>query len=349
MGGNTAGVPRERLLVGEKFSVEFAPVERELSRKVGDVRFASPVSMRNEWTTVRIQHKVPGSALGKKLACGIPVVDKNGNKSVKDMWMHYVDFEVEMQFSDYKNNALAYGRSNRNSNGEYKNIGKSGGVIKCGDGLYAQVESANTYYYTEFSLKLIEDALLELSINKLPKEQRTFILKTGERGAIQFSKAVQEIASGWIGLGYSINADALGIVKKTSSPLHQNALSVGAQFTEYQAPNGVIIKVEVDPHYDDEVRNKILHPKGGPAYSYRYDILDIGTMDQPNIFKCKIRGQEELRGYQWGMRNPFTGVVDNYNMSYDEDSAQIHKMASLGICVLDPTRTVSLIPEVLQG
>lgn len=36
-------------------------------------------------------------------------------------------------------------------------------------------------------------------------------------------------------------------------------------------------------------------------------------------------------------------------MSYDEDSAVIHKMAKLGICVLDPTRTMSLIPAILQG
>ena len=36
--------------------------------KVGDVRFNSPVSMRNEWSTIRIQHKVTGSMLNKKLA-----------------------------------------------------------------------------------------------------------------------------------------------------------------------------------------------------------------------------------------------------------------------------------------
>ena len=38
-----------------------------------------------------------------------------------------------------------------------------------------------------------------------------------------------------------------------------------------------------------------MHPLGGPAFSYRYDILDIGTMDQPNIFKCAIKGQAEYR------------------------------------------------------
>lgn len=53
-GGNTDGVPAERLLAGERFSVEAAFVESELSRKVGDIRYSSPVSMRNEWSTIRI-------------------------------------------------------------------------------------------------------------------------------------------------------------------------------------------------------------------------------------------------------------------------------------------------------
>ena len=35
-GGNTEGVPSERLQPGERFSVEAAFIEREMSRKVGD-------------------------------------------------------------------------------------------------------------------------------------------------------------------------------------------------------------------------------------------------------------------------------------------------------------------------
>lgn len=41
MGGNTVGIPAERLLAGERFSVGFAPVEKELSRGVGDRMFVS--------------------------------------------------------------------------------------------------------------------------------------------------------------------------------------------------------------------------------------------------------------------------------------------------------------------
>ena len=301
-GGNTAGVPAERLLAGERFSVEAAFVEKELSRKVGDVRFSSPVSMRNEWSVVRIQHKVPGSMLNKKLAVGIPVTKETEGrytKSVETMWMHHVDWEVEQQFSEYKNNALAFGRSNRNQNGEYMNFGKSGNVIKTGAGLFEQMEVANTMYYNTFSLKLLEDALYELSAAKLDYGDRYFLIKTGERGAIQFHKEVLKTVSGWS--QFVLDNSSVSVVQKTQSNLHSNALSAGFQFVEYKAPNGVRVKIDVDPFYDDPVRNKILHPNGGVAFSYRYDIMYIGTMDQPNIFKCKIKGDNEYRGYQWGL------------------------------------------------
>lgn len=349
-GGNTLGCPAERLLAGERFSKEAAFVEKELSRKVGDLRFSSPVSMRNEWSTIRKQYKVPGSMLNKKLAVGIPITkETNGRytKTVATMWMHNVEWQFEQEFSEEKNNALAFGRSNRNSNGEYMNFGKSGNPIKTGAGLFEQMEVGNTMYYNTFSIKLIEDALYELSAAKLDMNDRYFLIKTGERGAIQFHKAVLQTVSGWT--QFTLNGDQLGIVEKTQSNLHSNALSAGFQFVEYKAPNGVRVKIDVDPYYDDPVRNKIQHPNGGPAFSYRYDIMYIGTMDQPNIFKCKIKGQDEFRGYQWGLRNPYTGQMGNPYMSFDEDSAIYHRMATFGICVLDPTRTMSIIPAILQG
>lgn len=49
------------------------------------------------------------------------------------------------------------------------------------------------------------------------------------------------------------------------------------------------------------------------------------------------------------VRNPFTGEVNINYMSHDEDSTTIHKMTTFGVCVLDPTRTMSIIPAILQG
>ena len=349
MGGVTDGIPVERLQQGERFSHEFAPVEREISRKVGDLRFTAPVSMRNEWTTLRKQCKVPGSTmLNKKLACGVPVVDKNGNKKVETMWMPWAEWQFEQEWSDEKNSALMFGTSNRNANGEYANIGKSGEVIRMGDGLLAQMKYGNTYYYNDFSLKMLEDALYELSAAKLDFGERTFVIRTGEQGAILFHNAVRNVMSGW--KEFQVNADALGVVRKTTSPLNKNALAAGYQFTEFSAPNGVTVKLEVDSFYDDPVRNKVLDNNGHPVMSSRFDIMYIGTMDQPNIFKCAIKGNPEFRGFQWGpFANPFTGEVNNMSASFDEDAAVMRRKTTLGVCILDPTRTMSLIPASLEG
>lgn len=346
MGGVTTGMPAEELQAGKRFSVDYSPVEKELSRQVGDVRFASPISMRNEWSVIRIKHKEPGNMLNKKVGVGVPYEDKNRRVQVVNKWIHYVEYQVETQFEEEKNNLIMYGRSNRNSNGEYMNIGKSGNVIKMGSGLREQMEVGNQIWYNHFSLRLLENALLELSIGKLKMKDRIFVLKTGERGAIQFHNAVvNDVEKRWG--AFIINADQLGMVRRTNSELNQNSLSAGYQFTEYRAPNNVVIRVEIDPLFDDPVRNKIMHPAGGVAESYRYDLMYIGTMDQPNIQLATLEGQEESRAYQWGLRNPYTGQNFNPHASFDEDSAVIHRMWTGGVFILDATRTMSLIPSIL--
>lgn len=60
------------------------------------------------------------------------------------------------------------------------NFGKSGLPIKTGAGLLEQMEVANTYYYNDFSLKLLTDALYQLSASKLEMGDRKFLIKTGE-------------------------------------------------------------------------------------------------------------------------------------------------------------------------
>lgn len=355
MGGNTAGVPAERLLLGERFSVEYAPVEKELSRKVGDIRFTSPVSMRGEWTTLRIQHKVPGNKYNKKVAFGIPMVQegKNGQqvKSVDKMWMHYVDWQLALEWAGYKNRALAFGRSNRNSNGEYLNFGKSGNVIRMGSGIFEQAEAGNVVYYNDTSsiMTYILDALYVLSEGKIAFGNRKFIIKTGERGALLFNRAAQAIGSGWLPLGLQYSENNPPALSKTSASFTNAAVRMtDYQITEWQAPNGVFVKLDVDTFYDDKVRNKIYHPEGGVAFSYRFDIWYIGVEDVPNIQKIALKGKPEFWGYEWGFRNPFTGQISNMNMSHDEDSCTVHRMTTLGAIVYDPTRMVSIIPSILK-
>ena len=108
------------------------------------------------------------------------------------------------------------------------------------------------------------------------------------------------------------------------------------------------MKLEVDDFYDDKVRNTIKIPgSSGVAESYRFDIFYMGTTENPTIQKVAVKGMDEIRGYQWGFRNPFTGAVNNGNMGTLEDSGTITKFAQLGVVVYDPSRTASIIPYVL--
>lgn len=348
MGNVQGGIPAEELLPGKRFSAEFSPVEAELSRKAGDIKFTTPFAMRNEFSTLRIYHKVPGTMLNRVLKVGIPFVDTAGQKQVHTTWMYHVNYKIESQFSDEKSKALMYGRSNRNEAGRYFNIGKSGNVVRMGAGIREQMEVSNTFFYNKFDLKLIEDLLFGLSESKLEYAERRFVIKTGERGAVQFHKAAQDLVSGWNGFNYLRGSDHPGVIKQAESELHNNSLSFGYQFVEYQAPNGVIVRVEVDPMYDDRERNKLMHPNGGVAESYRYDIMYIGTAEEPNIQIAKVRGLEDLRGYSSGpFANPFTGQTSINYASTDEDSAEFHMKTTLGVCVYDPSRTASLIPTLL--
>ena len=348
--GTTTGVPVDRLQPGERFSYGFAPVERGLSKEVGGIRHSTPARLRNEFTTIRIHDEVSGDVYGKKIAMGVPTVDtdKSGKqvKSVTNMWMHMWEYTFEKTWREYKNNLYAYAASNRNEYGEYMNFGKSGEVIRIGDGLYNQLRRGNTHYYNHFSLNLLEDVMMKISVDKLEENQRQFTIATGEFGRMDFSKAVQWATAGWT--PYVYNGDQLSVIKKNAGLNSYTATQ--PQFTGYIGPNGFKVDVITMAHYDDPVNNKIDYPGGkGKAMSHRYDIWLETTGGKSNIFKAGIKGQPtEARSIQWGIRDPYTGRWGNPYMSFPDDKAVIHKMGQFGVGVLDPTKCVALIPSILQ-
>lgn len=128
-------------------------------------------------------------------------------------------------------------------------------------------------------------------------KDRSVIITTGEWGAVLFSKEAKDMTSGWLPL---ISTQNPAVMQKVQSDFAQNAVAItDYQVTEWRAPNGLNVKLVVDPMYDDMTRNKIPHPEGGLAESYRFDIYGMGTTEEPNIFRCAIQGQAEFRGYQY--------------------------------------------------
>lgn len=333
------GMPGSQLINGKKFSIEYSPVERTLSVSGTGIRHSSPIEMRSSFTTIRKEEKVPGNMVSRPMQAFFknPVTGK-----VETVWTEYIDWMVERELMLEKNRAMFFGRTNRDANGRTHMTGKSGNEIFIGPGIREQMEVSNSMYYSKFSLSLLETFLFDISEGTLPKDQRTFVIKTGERGAALFHKAVKNDASGWLPL-----RDDNAIYNTTSSTA-LNARGFGFQFTEWIAANGVKVIVDVDPMYTDFTRNKIEHPNGGKAESYRFDIFDIGTPDAPNIQKAYVQGMEDVLRYEVGIRSPWSSNTKNI-VSNSEDSYVIHRMCQFGTMVLDPQRTASFIPHVLAA
>ena len=347
------GIPAARLLSGELFSFGYAPVESTLSRKVGDVRFSSPISMHSNWQTVRIQHKIGGKELGKRLAANIPVSKEvNGKMVTKTVsrWMYNVTWQIEQTWSEYKNNSLDRGVSTIMENGEVTNFGLSGLPNKQGAGFRALMDMGNILYYPKFSLDLLEEVFSGMFSGKIDFAQRKVVVRTGEWGAKLISREAKKDASGWLPL-YS--AAAPSNINKGSNtnftPAGNGVTVTNYQVTRWISANGLDVTIMIDSSKDDKVTNKIMHPAGGTAESYVMDCFYAGNESEPNVQKCVQKSRPERRGYQWGpFDNPFTGESNNMSASFDEDAAVIHYLATQGIRMVDPSRVVSLRPAMLQ-
>lgn len=347
------GMPGSELLPNKRFSIDGASIEDELSIKGAGIQFNTPYTMRNSFSYLRLEHTVSGKMIDVNFKTNplwfsniVTRDPKSGGLHESKTWMQEVYWQFEQAVSKVKSRTIFFGKTNRDENGRFLNFGKSNITIKAGSGIREQMEVSNTIFYNDFALRIITDMLTELSEGKLDVNynsgQRKFMIKTGERGAVQFHEGVTAEAMGWIAL----NDNGPAVIQSTSSKLHPNSMKGGFQFTEWIAPNGVHVVIDVDPMYDDKVRNKLLHPDGGVAESYRYDIFYIGQSSEPNIQKVYAKGEEEMRGYQAGIRDPFTGRRGG-RMERMEDSATITAMCTVGAMVLDPSRTASLIPNIL--
>jgi hypothetical protein len=334
-------LPYEEAVSGKRFSGEFAPVERTMSRKGREIKYKSLITMRNSFSQIRIQKKTPGNLSGRKM--GTYFKDAQG-RAVK-IWQHYESFMFDNAFREDINKCLMFGTSNRSADGQYKIKGKSDYSIVEGAGIRQQMEAANTSYYNVFSIEELSAKLLDLSEGKLKTDEREFVLRTGERGAYEFHLSLEEFTQ-----LYTPLRDEMRSYKTSGSGLSQMELGYGGQFVEFIGPNNIKVNLSVDSMYDDRNRNKLMHPNGGVVESYRYDIFDIGTTDgAPNIQKVAVKGQPVVHKYIPGLRNPFDPHGNFSAIGTAEDAWEEHKFYCGAAIVRDPSRTASFIHNLQSG
>lgn len=333
-GDNNMFLPYEEAVAGKRFSGEFSPVERTMSRKGREIKYKSHISMRNSFSQIRIQKKTPGNLSNRKMGSYFKGID---GKIVK-FWQHYESFMFDNAFREDINKLIMFGTSNKSADGQYRIKGKSDYAITEGAGIRQQMEAANSSFYNVFSIESLSSRLLDLSEGKLKTDERGFVLRTGERGAYEFHKSLEKYSQLFTPL---LNTDRM---YKASSGISKMELGYGGQFVEYKGPNNVQVNLSVDSMYDDRNRNKMIHPNGGVVESYRYDIFDIGTSEgAPNIQKVGVKGQPIIHKYIAGLRDPFSPDGSVSAIGTAEDAWEEHKYYCGAAIVRDPSRTASFI------
>lgn len=334
-GSNTDFMPFEELTAGTKFSRDFSPVSHSMSLKGGDITFTAPLSMRNAMSFLRLQHKTPGNMISRPMATAFKGEDGNTYKT----WTQYEDYMFEFYYRLERNNLLMFGRSNRAADGSYKDKDKSGNVLKIGSGIREQSEASNTAEYTDFDLDYFSSVMLDLSENKSVTDTCKYVVRTGKRGAIEFHKKLEKYSQLFVPNRTNDR------IYKASSKFASEALGYGGQFTEYKMAGNIDVSISVDSMYDDRTRNKVEHPLGGTNESYRYDIMDLGSADgTPNIQMATVKGQDNIWGYQLGLRHPFSKELKTQMfMGSSEDSYTMHRAGYLSAMVKDPSRMASFV------
>ena len=325
-------IPFEEL-VGKRYSKLFSGVESTMSKKGGKVNYTSPFKMKNYFSRIRMQDDVPGNMISRPMGVTIGVKGKDGSIKKTNLWQDVRDWTFEEEYRKEKNNMLYYARLNRAADGTFKNKGKSGFEYEQGAGLLQQIEASSLAFYpvNGFNIKTFVNILLDLSINRLAKDKRKFLVRTGERGMIQASEAIARYGEQFFTPIASMN--------QFISVAANGDASFKGQFKSFKGPNGVEFEFVVDPMKDDTTTHKILHPMGGPAESYTYDIYDIGTTDgEPNLRLVYQKGMEDIKGYEPGLRNPFSPQGAMSIMANSTDAYTHHRMFIGGAMVKDPTK-----------
>lgn len=331
MGANSGDFVASSLLAaGAKASKEYSPQERTLNRTYGETSYTSPFKMRNAMSFMSKTYTVPGNMHQRPLV--IEMLDPKSNKTSK-IWTQYAEWEFICQWAKEKERMLWFSKSNKQANGTYNMMGDSGTPIIEGAGIREQISPSYKFHYTDFTIDFLEDVLLNLSINILPEDQRHFVAFTGERGMVQFHRALENHAARFQPLD-----------SKRIGGSGQN-LSFQGQYKEYMGPQGIRFTLVHLPLYDNEVRNRIPHPKGGYTESYRYTILNMGTSGgEKNIKRVYPKGRKELMWHVAGSTSPL-----GPNTSFSKGSAssvdgyQLFAQAQQGVLIQNPMSCCELI------
>lgn len=329
---NTWFIPPSLMQTSKKVSRIFNTDTHILGKSYTETHFTSPFEMRNVFSTASMKYECPANMVKRPLLIGL----KSPDGKVSKNWTLYQDLVFEWQWREMLGNQLMYGEFNMNANGTYDTLATANQIIKTGAGLREQIAPAYKFYYNAFNLDLLLEIGLNLSINILPEDEREFLIATGERGMVEFSKAIEDK----VGIFQPI---VLGPAQRVFGTGQD--LGFGGQYKSYNGPQGIKWTIMHFPEYDNAVHNRLPYKQ---AYSenYRFTIFNIGTQDGlPNIQRVMPMNSDK-KWYVAGSVNP-TGPQTGGMGASAVDGYEYYRRTSHGIMLRNPLSACEIIPNVV--
>jgi len=340
-------VPREALAKGKKFPKLGGLVPSTLSHKGFGPYFTSPFAMENRLSQLRMEYTVPGNMInkGKNEPLEFNFSFRGKETSV---WVNYIDLVVLAMAEESMAKMQLYGKKNWGRDGTYLNFDDYNKFdIASGAGFFDQIAPANRHLYNTFDLDYMVDAAMDMSIGKISRDDRGFTIVTGERGAKEIHKQIEQKQ----GNSWTIVSDALVNWKTDGGNLGtKNTRGYGVQFNEYQSYNGIHLKVKIADFMDNDRFFPARHPSGkGIAESHRMIVMPSDPA-AAGIARVRPQDQEDIYAYQGGLRDPFTpgGMGKLKSTSSPVDGYTVHCMKFGGLKMEDPTKVMDFQLNVEQ-
>lgn len=270
----------------------------------------------NHLTTSRKAKSITGTAL-----TDVTWIENNGQR----LW-YFTDQNLVMEEYLYQLELSRwYGKSTMDSNSVSQVTDAAGNPLIAGDGLLAQISSANTDTYTgTLTEDIIVDFIANLSLNS-GKKNNQWMVFTGTAGKVAFHKAMRDLIFQGSSLIYDMDS--------------ARNLELGVHYTTYNALGHRITLVHC-PIFDDPNLHTDLDPVTGyPKESYRMVFMDMGVTNGISNVEVKVKGAGGVdRGmivkYIPGMVNPF----DQKSMvaSNAKDGFTCEVLSESGLIVRNP-------------
>lgn len=332
-----AFVKADLLKIGARWSKEWSTVG-EYSEKGGGHSYSTPIKLRNQLSTLRKDYPVTREATKQVMV--IDMYDPNDSTKKTRLWTKLSEWTAIANWYREIDSHAIYSTYNKDQDGIVKMKDGDERPVFHGAGIREQISQSNKAYYTVLTYEILDEFLLDLSFAaRKAGGHHNFVALTGMMGMREFDRAIQ---------GYVKGNNLTVTDKGTFIDGNGDQLELTGYFSKVKFMNGISLTVKEFPPYDDDNRNRTLHPISlKPIESYRFTILNFGTTakGEANIRKVAMKDSEMAMWHVCGSTDPYGGVAKDAKVmrSSGKDGYEVFFLTQQGVMIKDPTSCGELI------